>query len=77
MVLLERMCTCAYGQLGKSGIVDSAPKRILLELQQLDHQARQGFTGRGVVLDILGSESGESVHSSEFIQTCLNCEERV
>lgn len=43
----------AHRQLGESRIVDPASKCVLLELQELDNQTCQGFTGRGVVLDIL------------------------
>lgn len=31
-------------------------KHLLLELQQLDHQAGQGLVGRGLRLDVLGEE---------------------
>lgn len=43
----------AYRKLGKSWIVDSASERVLLELQQLDHQTSQGLTGGRVILDML------------------------
>lgn len=42
-----------HRQLGEGRIVDPASKCVLLELQELDNQTSQGFTGRGVVLDIL------------------------
>lgn len=42
-----------HRQLGESRIVDPASECVLLELQELDNQTCQGFTGRGVVLDIL------------------------
>lgn len=51
---LELEKCVAHGQLGEGGIVDPASERVLLELQQLDDQARQGLAGRGVVLDVLG-----------------------
>lgn len=46
------MCV-SHRQLGESRIVDPASEGVLLELQELDNQPRQGFTGRGVVLDVL------------------------
>ncbi|TNN56662.1 hypothetical protein EYF80_033089 [Liparis tanakae] len=43
-------------QLGESRVVDPATKCVFLELQQLDHQTRQGFTGWRVILDRLGPD---------------------
>lgn len=73
---------CAYRQLGKSRIVDPASKCVLLELQQLDHQTRQGFTGGRVILDILGTDRDKKnnnlIHTPEkmiytHIWSCTIC----
>lgn len=48
-----------HRQLGESRIVDPASKCVLLELQELDNQTSQGFTGRGVILDVLSRRNKE------------------
>lgn len=48
------VCVCVpYRKLGERRVVDPPSKGVLLELQQLDHQAGQGLTGGGVILDVL------------------------
>ena len=59
--MCDCVCIIIYRKLGESRVVDSASKRILLELKQLDDQTRQGFTGGGVVLDILRADRGKDI----------------
>lgn len=50
------MCVCQcvpYRKLGERWVVDPPPEGVFLELQQLDHQAGQGLTGWGVILNVL------------------------
>lgn len=43
-----------YWQLGERRVADMSTEHLLLELQQLDHQAGQRLVGGGLGLDVLG-----------------------
>lgn len=45
-----------YGQLGERRVADMSTEHLLLELEQLDHQAGQGLVGGGLGLDVLGGQ---------------------
>lgn len=51
-----------YRQLGERRIADMSTKHLLLELEQLDHQAGQRLVGGGLSLDVLrGQQHRERV----------------
>lgn len=59
------MCV-TYWQLGERWVADMPSKHLLLELQQLDDQTREGLVGGRLRLDVLkGSEKGLSLHQDK------------
>lgn len=42
-----------YWQFGERRVADMSTEHLLLELEQLDHQAGQGLVGGGLSLDVL------------------------
>lgn len=73
----EGMCWCwqteqeaTYRQLCEGRVADVPTEHLLLELQQLDHQAGQGFVGGGLSLDVLRNKRKVKVNKCLFGLKC-------